>query len=153
MSAEETLKKQGILLPKIAPALGSYIPVLRSGNLIYMSGVLSKSPKGEIFTGRGGQDSIERGQQAARLAVLGALAILKDYLGSLDKIERVVRLVGYVQSEDSFKDHPKVLNGASDFLINLFGEEGKHTRSAVGVASLPMGAFVEIELTLEAGSK
>lgn len=149
MSAEEELKKLKIVLPSAVQPLGSYVPVLQLGNMIYLSGVLSKGPDGKIFTGRGGDDKLERGQQAARLALISALGILKDYLGNLDRIERVVRVVGYVQSRDEFQDHPKVLNGASDLLITLFGDRGRHARSTVGVASLPMGAFVEIELTLK----
>lgn len=153
MSAETQLKQSGIVLPKAAKALGSYLPLLEIGNILYLSGVLSKTTEGSVFTGRGGDDKIERGQQAARLALIGALGVLKDHLGSLDRIERIVRLVGYVQSNAEFQEHPKVLNGASDLLITIFGDKGRHARSAVGVNSLPLGAFVEIELTVQKGSE
>ncbi|MBI4398722.1 MAG: RidA family protein [Candidatus Omnitrophica bacterium] len=141
--------QQGIVLPAPAPAIGSYAPVIQSGKFLFLSGVLSKTAQGEVFSGRGGQDSLERGAQAARLAALNALALLRNYLDNLDRIEKIIRLVGYVQSEPSFQDQSKVLNGASDLLISLFGEKGRHARSAVGVAGLPLGAFVEIEMTVE----
>ena len=152
MSAEAELKKSGIILPKSTQALGSYVPVLQLGNMLYLSGVLSKTAEGEVFKGRGGDDSVERGEQAARLAVIQALGQLKDYLGSLDRIEKIVRLIGYIQARPEFQDHPKILNGASNFLISIFGDKGRHARSALGVTSLPLGAFVEIELTLQVGS-
>ncbi|MBI4970317.1 MAG: RidA family protein [Candidatus Omnitrophica bacterium] len=151
MSAEAELKKSGLILPQGAPPSGSYVPVLELGNMLYLSGVLSRTAEGDVFRGRAGEDSLERGQQAARLAVITALSVLKNHLGNLDRIERIVRVVGYVQARDEFQDHPKVLNGASDLLITLFGDKGRHARSAVGVASLPLGAFVEIELTVQTG--
>ena len=154
MNAELELKKAGFVLPKGAKAIGSYIPVLQIGNMLYLSGVLSKTVEGEVFKGRAGADStVERGEQAARLAVLNALGMIRDHLGNLDQVERIVRLVGYVQSAPEFQEHPKVLNGASDLLIKIFGDNGRHTRSAIGVSSLPVGALVEIELTLQVASQ
>lgn len=149
MSAEEKIKSLGLVLPKSSGALGSYLPCLQVGEMLYLSGVLSRMASGDVFTGRAGDDPLERGQQAARLAVLTALGNIKEHLGSLDRIKRIVRLIGYVQSSEDFQDHPKVLNGASDFLISIFGDSGRHSRSAVGVLSLPMGALVELELTVQ----
>lgn len=154
MSAETKLKEQGLVLPQVSSALGSYVPVLQLDGMLYLSGVLSKNHDGEVFKGRLGEDSnVERGQQAARLAVLNALAVLRHHLGNLDRVQRIVRLVGYLQTEKGFSEHSKVLNGASDLLLSVFGEKGRHARSAVGVFSLPLGACVEIELTVQAGSE
>ena len=152
MSAETKIKTLGLVLPKPAQALGSYVPALRVGDTLYLSGVLSKTGEGEIFKGWGGQDSLERGVQAARLAMIQALGVVREALGSLDSVDRIIRLVGYVQSVPGFTDHSKALNGASDLLLEIFGDQGRHARSAVGVASLPMGAMVEVELTVRVSS-
>jgi len=148
MSAEQKLKELGLVIPESSSPLGSYVPIHQVGDLVYLSGVLPKLANGEVLSGFAGADSVERGQQAARVALLNAMGVIKGFLGDLDKVGQVVRLVGYVQSETGFKEHPKVINGASDLLLEIFGEKGRHARSAVGVNSLPLGAFVELELTL-----
>ena len=113
MNAEENLKKLGLVLPEPPQAAGSYVPVLQIGDLLFLSGVLSRSADG-VLTGRAGEDStVERGQQAARLAALAALSVIRQHLGGLDRVKRIVRVVGYVQSGIGFTEIPKVLNGAS----------------------------------------
>ncbi len=148
MSAEQKIEEMGLFIPEPPKPLGSYVPITQVGNLVFLSGVLPKIANGDIFTGKGGADKNDRGQQAARIAALNALGVIRGFLGSLDKVDRIIRLVGYVQSMEGFTEHPQVINGASDLFLEVFGERGKHARSAVGVNSLPMNAFVELELTL-----
>jgi enamine deaminase RidA (YjgF/YER057c/UK114 family) len=144
---EEKLASLGITLPVPPEPAGSYLPVVLSGNLVFVAGQIPMEGKQVKF--RGKVDSIEIGQEAARLCTINALAQLKSSLGSLDRIKRVIKVTGFVNSDPSFADHAKVINGASDLLVNIFGEKGKHARSAVGVSSLPLNSTVELEFIVE----
>jgi enamine deaminase RidA (YjgF/YER057c/UK114 family) len=144
---EEKITSLGISLPVPPEPAGSYVPVIVSNNFVFVAGQIPTEGKHVKFTGK--VESIATGQDAARLCVINALAQLKLHLGTLDKIKRVVKVTGYVNCDPSFTDHPKVINGASDLLVNVFGERGKHARAAVGVNSLPLDSAVEIELILE----
>ncbi|MGI8549733.1 MAG: RidA family protein [Dehalococcoidia bacterium] len=150
MIIDQRLQELGISLPAAPKPLAVYIPAVRSGNLLFISGQLPTENGKLPETGKlGGGVSIEQGQAAARRAALNALAIAKDMLGSLDQVTRVVRLTGHVASAEGFTQQPSVVNGASELLGQIFGEQGKHARLALGAAELPLGAPVEIELILE----
>ena len=144
---EEKLTSLGISLPIPPEPAGSYLPVILSSNLAFVAGQIPTEGKQVKFRGR--VDSIAMGQEAARLCTINALAQLKMALGSLDKIKRVIKVTGFVNSDPSFTDHAKVLNGSSDLLVAIFGEKGKHARAAVGVSSLPLDSAVEIEFIVE----
>ena len=144
---EEKLASLGISLPIPPDPAGSYMHVVLSGNLAFVAGQIPMEGKQVRF--RGKVDSIEIGQEAARLCTINALAQLKASLGSLDKVKRVIKVIGFVNCEPSFADHVKVINAASDLLVNIFGEKGKHARAAVGVSSLPLDSTVELELIAE----
>jgi enamine deaminase RidA (YjgF/YER057c/UK114 family) len=144
---DEKLASLGISIPIPPEPVGSYLPVVLSGNLAFVAGQVPTEGKQVKF--RGKVDSIEIGQEAARLCTINALAQLKSSLGSLDRIKRVIKVTGFVNSDPSFADHAKVINGASDLLVNIFGEKGKHARSAVGVNSLPLNSTVELEFIVE----
>jgi enamine deaminase RidA (YjgF/YER057c/UK114 family) len=129
--------------------VGSYVQCVRSGNLLYLSGGISINGD-ESYYGKVGKDlSVEEGQKAARAAILNRLAVIEQAVGSLDKVKRIVALNGFVNSGADFYDHPKVLNGASDLLLEVFGEIGRHSRTAVGVPALPLNVAVEISLVVE----
>lgn len=150
MSPEETLAKLGYALPQPTKPVAAYVPTVRTGNLVYVAGQLpfvdGKLPK----TGRLGESvSIEEGQTFARQCVLNGLAALKAELGDLSRIKRVVRVGAFVACADAFTEQPKVANGASELLVEVFGEAGRHARAAVGVNALPLGAPVEVELLVE----
>jgi enamine deaminase RidA (YjgF/YER057c/UK114 family) len=150
-SAESILKKLGIELPPVPAPAANYVPSVRTGNLLFVSGQVSIW-SGARFVGKLGKDlSIEQGQQAARVCAINILANLKASLGSLDKVARIVKLVGFVNSTLEFNDAHKVVNGCSDLLTEVLGERGKHARSAVSMASLPLGAAVEAEAIVEIG--
>ena len=144
---QEKLASLGISLPIAPEPSGSYLAVVLSGNLAFVAGQIPMEGKQVKF--RGKVDSIEGGQEAARLCTVNALAQLKSSLGSLDRIKRVIKVTGFVNCDPSFVDHSKVINGASDLLVNIFGEKGKHSRSAVGVSSLPLNSTVEVEFIVE----
>jgi len=147
---EARLKELGLTLPSPPRPVAAYVPAIRTGNLIFVSGQLPVRD-GELVKGRVGADlTVEEGYEAARLCVLNALAQVKAELGSLDRVERVVKLVGWVSSAPDFDQQPKVINGASELLEAIFGEKGRHARSAVSAHILPLGAAVEIELIVEA---
>ena len=148
---QEKLQALDAMLPEAPNPVGSYVPVVKSGKLLFTSGMIPVE-KGELkYKGTVGSIavSVEDGQAAARLCVLNALAVIKKEIGDLAKIKRIVKLTGFVSSAPSFYQQPAVINGASDFLVEHFGETGKHARSAVGVAALPLDASVEIELIVE----
>lgn len=147
MSAEERLKERGIELPEpVAPA-ANYVRYMRTGNLLYISGTGpgDSPPKGKVDT----EVSVEDAYAAARSAGLQILATARQALGSLDRINRTVKVLGMVNSAPGFGEHPQVINGCSDLLVEILGDSGRHTRSAVGFASLPNSICVEIEATFE----
>lgn len=147
---EDVLSSLGITLPSPPPAAGSYVPVVVSGKLAFVSGQIPVVGTELKFSGKVGKDlGIESGQEAARLCVINGLAQLKSSLGTLDRILRIVKVTGFVNCEPSFTDHPKVINGASDLLVRVFGEKGRHARAAVGVSSLPLDSPVEVEFIAE----
>jgi len=150
MSAESKLKELGIELPtRMAPA-GSYVPAVRTGNLLFLSGAGPIGTDGRPVIGKLGADmDVAGGQAAARLVAYQLLATIRQELGSLDNVSRVVKLLGMVNCTPDFGQAPQVINGASDLFIELWGDAGRHARSAVGMASLPMGIAVEIEMIVE----
>jgi enamine deaminase RidA (YjgF/YER057c/UK114 family) len=147
MSYERKLKELYLELPQPPQPLATYVPAVLAGDLLFLSGVLPMRDGQLAFSGKLGRDlTVEQGMEAARLALLNALAIAKQALGTLDRITRVVKVVGHVASVEGFVQQPQVLNGASDLLVEIFGEAGRHARVAVGAAELPRGAPVEIEM-------
>ncbi len=146
MSTEENLKKLNINLPKAPDPVGAYVASKIVGNLVFISGQLPLDSEGKLIKGKVGKElNLEQGQEAAKFCALNILAQLKKICGSLDKVKGCVKITGYVNSIDSFTDQPKIINGASDLISKIFGDKGKHTRAAVSVNSLPLGAAVEIE--------
>jgi enamine deaminase RidA (YjgF/YER057c/UK114 family) len=144
-SPEARLRDLGLTLPQAAPPVAAYVPVVVTGNLAHVSGQLPFL-SGELVTGRLGEDvTLEQGAAAARACGLMILAQLRAALGSLDRIERIVKLGAFVSSTAGFTDQPKVANGASELMVEVFDEAGRHARSAVGVAVLPLGAAVEVD--------
>jgi enamine deaminase RidA (YjgF/YER057c/UK114 family) len=149
MSYERKLKDLHLELPTPPQPLATYVPAIQAGVFLFLSGVLPMRDGQLAFSGKLGRDlTAEQGMQAARLALLNGLAIARQELGTLDRIKRVVKVVGYVASAEGFVQQPQVLNGASDLLVEIFGEAGRHVRVAVGAAELPRGAPVEIEIIL-----
>jgi enamine deaminase RidA (YjgF/YER057c/UK114 family) len=144
---EDKIVSLGISLPVPPEPAGSYVPVVLSNNLAFVAGQIPTEGKQVKF--RGKIESIAMGQEAARLCTINALAQLKVYFGSLDRVKQVVKVTGFVNCDPSFTDHPRVINGASDLLVDIFGEKGKHARAAVGVNSLPLDSTVEIEFIVE----
>lgn len=147
---ETTLTDMGITLPDAPAPAANYVPFVRTGNQVWVSGQISQGPDG-LMTGKLGDGvDVETGAAAAKACAISLLAQLKKACdGDLDRLKRVVKLVGMVNSTPDFTDQPKVINGASDFLVAALGDKGSHARSAVGVASLPMGVMVEIEAVFE----
>jgi enamine deaminase RidA (YjgF/YER057c/UK114 family) len=148
MSVEMRLQELGIELPEPPAAGGNYVAAKTVGGLVYLSGVVSVDKDG-VITGMAGADcGIEAGYRAARACALKHLAVLKRHLGSLDLVKEIVSVNGYVNAVPGWPDAPKVINGASDLLVEVFGEAGRHTRAAVGVGSLPRGALVEVQMVV-----
>src|ERR671914_1169132 len=151
---EEKILALGIELPNAPRSAGSYVQVAITGNLVFVSGQIPVEP-GSIpmqikYKGKVGKViSLEEGQEAARLCTINALAQLKSTLGSLEKIRKFVKVSGFVNCDASFTNHPQIINGASDFIVQIFGEKGRHSRSAVGATSLPLNSAVELELIVE----
>ena len=139
---EKHLHKLGIVLPAVPQSLGNYLPANRVGNLVYTSGQGSRSLVGTV----GADLTLDQGYAAAREAALRCLACLQAELGTLDKVEKVFKVLGFVRSAPGFSDQPKCMNGASDLLVEGFGEGGRHARSAIGVNELPEGIAVEVEM-------
>ncbi|MGE8339522.1 MAG: RidA family protein [Flavobacterium sp.] len=147
---EQKIKQLGIELLQIPESLGSYLDMVRVGNLVFLSGRGPLQADGKYITGKIGQDlTTNEGYQAARLAAINQLAILKQTFGSLDKIKRIIKVNGYVHTADSFTEQSKVMNGFSDLLIEVFGEQGKHARTSVGVFTLPQNMSIEVEMIVE----
>jgi enamine deaminase RidA (YjgF/YER057c/UK114 family) len=150
MSAEARLRELGIELPPVPPPMGTYVRAVRAGNLLFLAGHGPRKDDKHVYVGKVGRDfTVEEAAQAARLVGLGLLASTRAALGSLDRVKRVVKVLGMVNAVDGFGDQPKVINGCSDLLVEVFGEAGRHARSAVGMGSLPAGIAVEIEMIIE----
>ncbi len=150
MSYEARLKDLGIELPAAPKPVATYIPAVQVGELLFLSGVLPFRAGQLGLTGKLGRDlSVEQGAEAARVALLNALAIVRNELGTLDRVKRIVRMVGHVASAEGFVQHPMVINGASDLLVQIFGESGRHARVALGAAELPLNAPIELELIVQ----
>lgn len=150
MQIEARLKEMGIELPPAVTPVANYVPAVRTGNLIFLSGHGPFKEDGSLITGKVGADlTIEQGYETARRVAIGLLGSLKAVIGDLDRVNRFVKLLGFVNCTAEFADQPKVINGASDFFVEVFGEKGKHARSAVGTNALPLNIAVEIEMIVE----
>jgi enamine deaminase RidA (YjgF/YER057c/UK114 family) len=146
MSAEARLKELGIVLPPVPKPVANYLPYRMAGNLLFLSGQGPRDERGAHMTGKlGARISIEEGYRRARFVGLGLLAAMRDALGSLDRVDYIVKLLGMVNATPDFNDSPKVINGCSDLFVEVFGEAGRHARSAVGNVMLPNQISVEIE--------
>lgn len=147
---EAKVKELGIELPQVAAPVANYVNAVRTGNLLFLSGKGPNLPEGGYVTGKVGQDlGIDEGYQAARLVGIQQLAAIKAEIGNLNKVKRIVKVLGMVNSTPEFTDQPKVINGFSDLMVEVFGDKGKHARSAVGMGSLPTNIAVEIEVIVE----
>ena len=146
MSAEARLKGLGIVLPSLGTPVANYLPYRLAGNILYLAGQGPRDESGKQLTGKLGKDiSVEEGYRRARLVGLGLLAAMRDALGSLDRVDYIVKLSGMVNAVPDFNDSPKVINGCSDLFVEVFGDAGRHARSAVGNVMLPNQISVEIE--------
>jgi enamine deaminase RidA (YjgF/YER057c/UK114 family) len=149
MNIEKNLLEAGHMLPSLPTPGGNYVPAKTIGKLVYLSGVISTDANG-VIAGRAGDDcGIEKGYAAAQACTLMHLAVLRQHLGSLDVVKSVVSVNGYVNAAPGFADSPKIINGASDLLVKVFGDAGKHVRAAVGVSALPRNALVELQMVVE----
>ena len=150
MSYETRLTELGLQLPSPPQPVATYIPAVQAGDLLFLSGVVPFRDGKLALAGKLGTDlTVEQGYEAARIALLNALAIVRKELGTLDRVTKVVRMVGHVASADGFIQQPAVVNGASDLLVKIFDEAGRHARVAVGAAELPLNAPVELEIILQ----
>ena len=147
---EGKLAEMGIELQELGDPVANYVHSVRSGNLVFLAGKGPARPDGTYVQGKLGQDlSVEEGYEAARLTAIIQLAALKKEIGDLDKVKRIVKVLGMVNSTPEFQEHPSVVNGFSDLMVEVFGEKGKHARAAVGMGSLPFNIAVEIEMIVE----
>jgi len=153
MAVEKTLAEMGLSLPPAPTPVANYVPAVRAGNLLFVSGhgpALVKDGKIHYSRGKLGKDlTVEQGYDAAKQVTLNILQSIKGTIGDLDKVRRIVKVLGFVNCTEDFPDQPKVINGASDLLVALYGERGRHARSAVGMYQLPFGIAVEIEMVVE----
>lgn len=150
MQVEARLQEIGLELPPPPRPAANYVGAVQSGSLLFISGHVPTRDGTFVYVGKVGKDlSLEEGYEAARIAALNCLASAKTVIGDLDRVTRVVKILGMVNCSEDFGDQPKVVNGASDLLVQLFGEAGRHARSAVGMQALPFGVAVEIEMILE----
>ncbi len=150
MSAEKRVKELGLELPPVMKPVGNYVAGVRTGNLLFMSGCGPRLKDGSAITGKLGDTlTIDQGYAAARHVGLNMLVNIREVLGSLDKVKRVVKVLGMVNAAPTFNDTPKVMNGFSDLLVDVFGEAGRGARSAVGMVTLPSQIAVEVEMVLE----
>jgi enamine deaminase RidA (YjgF/YER057c/UK114 family) len=149
-SPEQKLRDLGIELPDIAPPVANYVNVVRSGNLLFLAGKGSQNPDGSRITGKVGLDlTVEEGYEASKSIAIQHLAVIRNKIGDLNKVVRIVKVLGMVNTTPDFTAHSQVINGYSDFMVLIFGEKGKHARSAVGMSSLPVNLAVEIEVIVE----
>ncbi len=153
MEVEKKLAALGLTLPPIPTPIANYVPAVRTGNLVFISGhgpATMVDGKVSYIRGKVGRDlTVEQGYEAAKIVTLNMLQSLKSVISDLDKVRRIVKLLGFVNCTEDFPDQPKVINGASDLLVELYGDRGRHARSAVGMYQLPFGIAVEIEMVVE----
>ena len=146
---EEKIKSLEIILPTPPTPAGSYIPAIKTGNLLFISGQIPMKEGKVLFTGKVTDENLKTAQKSARMCATNLLSQIKRELGSLDKVTKIVRLSGFINSDAEFYQHPKVINAASDLFFEIFGDKGKHSRIAVGVASLPLNSMTEIDAVIE----
>ena len=149
MSIQDKLQALGITLPAVPAPVAAYVNCVRSGNLLFLSGGLPLDGDKKVVGQVPRDVSVEEAQEGARMIVLNRLAVIQDEIGSLDRVVRIVALNGFVNSAPDFFGHPQVINGASELLVEIFGERGKHSRTALGAASLPLNVAVEINMVVE----
>jgi enamine deaminase RidA (YjgF/YER057c/UK114 family) len=147
--SEEKLKKLGITLPEAPIPAGNYIPAVKTGNLLFISGQIPLENGKVAYTGKVSDENLETAQKSAKSCAINILAQIKREVGSLDKVTKIVKLSGFVNSVPEFTQHPKVINPASDLMFEVFGEKGKHTRIALGAGSLPLDSMTEIDAIVE----
>jgi enamine deaminase RidA (YjgF/YER057c/UK114 family) len=154
VSAEKRLKALGIDLGEVSAPVANYVNAVRAGNLLFLAGKGPRAEGGVRPSGKVGREyTVEQAYRHARSVGMDLLAVMRAELGSLDRVKRVVKVLGMVNAVPEFTDHPKVINGCSDLFVEVFGERGRHARSAVGMGSLPMGIPVEIECVVEVGNR
>ena len=147
---EKRLKDLGISIPNAPKPAGSYVPIVLTGKLAFVSGQIPIKDGQVVYQGKvGDTQSIDDAQEAAKLCVINGLAQIEAYCGTLDNLEKIIKISGFVNSIKDFTEHPKVINAASDLLMKIFGEKGRHSRIAIGVSSLPLNATVEIDMVVE----
>ena len=146
---EEKLKTLEITLPTPPTPAGSYVPAIKTGNLLFVSGQIPMEDGKVIFTGKVTNDNMETAKKSAKMCAINLLAQMKRELGSLDKVTKIVRISGFVNSDPEFYQHPIIINAASDLFFEIFGDKGKHSRIAVGVACLPLNSMTEIDAIIE----
>ena len=150
MSIEERIDKLGLNLPEVPKPVAEYIPAKKSGNLVFCSGQGPVKNGDYIYVGKlGGEVNLEEGYEAAKYCTLNALAAIKSVIGNLDKVEEIIKVRGFVNSKDDFTKQPLVMNGASELLVDIFGEKGRHARSALGTSVLPDNIPVEVEMIVK----
>jgi enamine deaminase RidA (YjgF/YER057c/UK114 family) len=149
MSILEKISTLGLTLPEVPAPIAAYVNCVRTGNLLFLSGGLPIDGDRKVIGKVPGKVSVEEAREGARMVVLNRLAVIQNEIGSLDKVARIVTLNGFVNSEPDFTGHPQVINGASELLVEIFGDKGKHSRTALGVAALPLDVAVEINLIVE----
>lgn len=148
-SIESRLVELGLTLPEVPAPIAAYVNCVRTGNLLFLSGGLPIDAEKKVIGKVPADVSIEEAAEGARMVILNRLAVIKNEIGSLDQVVRIVTLNGFVSSAPDFYDHPKVINGASELLIEIFGDKGRHSRTALGVSALPLNVAVEINLVVE----
>ena len=147
---EKRLKELGIIIPNAPKPAGSYIPVVLTGKLAFVSGQIPIKDGQIVYQGKvGTTQSIDNAKEAAKLCIINGLAQIETYCGTLDNLEKIIKISGFVNSTKDFTEHPKVINAASDLLMKIFDEKGRHSRIAIGVSSLPLNATVEIDMVVE----
>jgi enamine deaminase RidA (YjgF/YER057c/UK114 family) len=142
------MQELGLVLPAPPAPGGNYVPAKHLGALLFLAGVISSDKNGVLAGTLGGDRSVDEGREAARRCALTQLAVIRQALGTLDRVEQIISLTGYVNTASGFSDTPLVINGASDLLVEVFGESGRHVRAAIGVAALPRNAMVELQLLI-----
>jgi enamine deaminase RidA (YjgF/YER057c/UK114 family) len=149
MKPSDKLREMGMELPQVPVPVAAYVNCVRSGQLLFVSGGLPMDGERKVLGKVPSEVSVEAAREAARMVILNRLAVVRDELGTLDRVKRIVALTGFVNASPDFCDHPQVINGASELLLEVFGEAGKHSRTALGAASLPLNVAVEINLVVE----